>query len=102
MMTSIFTSDFKSRPFWWEAYEPQPLPEMDLPRETEVVIVGAGYAGLSAALELRRNGVDCVVVDAAEPGFGGSTRNGGMVSGGVNVGKRYIAKALPAEEAELS
>jgi len=101
MMTSIFTSDFKSRPFWWEAYEPQPLPEMDLPRETEVVIVGAGYAGLSAALELRRNGVDCVVVDAAEPGFGGSTRNGGMVSGGVNVGKRYIAKALPAEEAEL-
>lgn len=100
MVNSIFASDFKSRPFWWEAYEPTPLPERDLPRETEVVIIGAGYAGLSAALELRRNGIDCVVVDAAEPGFGGSTRNGGMVSGGVNVGKGYIAKALPAEEAE--
>lgn len=100
MKTSIFASDFKARPFWWEAYEPKPLPVIDLPRETEVVIIGAGYAGLSAALELCRNGVDCFVLDAAEPGFGGSTRNGGMVSGGVNVGKGYIAKALPAEEAE--
>ena len=44
-------------------------------------------------------GLDCIVLDANEPGFGGSTRNGGMVSGGVNVGKRYMAKAMSAEEA---
>ena len=41
----------------------------------------------------------CIVLDANEPGFGGSTRNGGMVSGGVNVGKRYMAKAMTDEEA---
>lgn len=39
------------------------------------------------------------MLDANEPGFGGSTRNGGMVSGGVNVGKRYMAPAMTAEEA---
>jgi glycine/D-amino acid oxidase-like deaminating enzyme len=99
MTDRIFAPDFKPRPYWWEAYAPQPLPERELPRDTRVAIVGAGYAGLSAALELNAAGLDCLVLDANEPGFGGSTRNGGMVSGGVNVGKRYLAKPMSAEEA---
>ena len=99
MTASIFSSDFKPRPFWWEAYEPRPLPEIALPGSARVVIMGAGYAGLNAALELHREGIDCIVLDANEPGYGGSSRNGGMVSGGVNVGKRYMAKALSDEEA---
>ena len=99
MNNAIFTKDFKPRPFWWEAHEPKPLPEITLPKQARVVIVGAGYAGLNAALELNREGLDCIVLDANEPGFGGSSRNGGMVSGGVNVGKRYMAKAMPDEEA---
>jgi glycine/D-amino acid oxidase-like deaminating enzyme len=99
MSAVIFTKDFKPRPFWWEAHEPKPLPEVSLPKSVRVVIVGAGYAGLNAALELNREGIEAIVLDANEPGFGGSTRNGGMVSGGVNVGKRYLAKAMPDEEA---
>jgi glycine/D-amino acid oxidase-like deaminating enzyme len=99
MSSELFHRDFKPRPFWWEAHEPRPLPEIDLPKTTSVAIIGAGYAGLSAALELHREGLDCIVLDANEPGFGGSTRNGGMVSGGVNVGKRYLAKAMSPEEA---
>ena len=99
MTASIFSSEFKPRPFWWEAYEPRPLPEIALPGSARVVIIGAGYAGLNAALELHREGIDCIVLDANEPGYGGSSRNGGMVSGGVNVGKRYMAKALSDEEA---
>jgi glycine/D-amino acid oxidase-like deaminating enzyme len=99
MPSSIFHRDFKSRPYWWEAHEPKALQEIALPFETRAAIVGAGYAGLSAALELNREGLDCIVLDAHEPGFGGSTRNGGMVSGGVNVGKRYLTNALTADEA---
>ena len=99
MSASIFARDFKPRPFWWEAHEPRPLPEIDLPATARVVIIGAGYAGLNAALELHREGIGCIVLDANEPGFGGSTRNGGMVSGGVNVGKRYMAKAMSDAEA---
>jgi glycine/D-amino acid oxidase-like deaminating enzyme len=99
MSGTIFHKDFKARPFWWEAHEPKPLPDIRLPSEARVAIVGAGYAGLSAALELHAQGLDCVVLDANEPGFGGSSRNGGMVSGGVNVGKRYMAKPMSPEEA---
>ncbi|CAN5555339.1 FAD-dependent oxidoreductase [soil metagenome] len=99
MPSPIFHTDFKARPYWWEAYAPQALPERAVPAETRVAIIGAGYAGLSAALELHAQGLDCVVLDSNEPGFGGSTRNGGMVSGGVNVGKRYLSKAMPADEA---
>jgi glycine/D-amino acid oxidase-like deaminating enzyme len=99
MNTNIFHIDFKARPYWWEQYTPQTLPEIALPKDVRVAVVGAGYAGLSAALELARQGVECIVLDSAEPGFGASTRNGGMVSGGVNVGKRYMSRAMAPEEA---
>ena len=75
MPSAIFHPDFKPHPFWWEDHEPQPLPEIALPKEARVAIVGAGYAGLSAALELNAQGLDCIVLDAHEPGFGqGLTR----------------------------
>lgn len=98
MANDIFNKEFKPRPYWWEAHEPKPLPEVALPKTTRVAIVGAGYAGLNAALELTRQGIDCVVLDANEPGFGGSSRNGGMVSGGINVGKRYMNPALTPQQ----
>jgi glycine/D-amino acid oxidase-like deaminating enzyme len=97
---SIFSKEFKAKPYWWDAYQPVALPEQPLPKDVPVAIVGAGYAGMNAALELSRHGIESLVLDAAEPGFGGSTRNGGLVSGGVNVGKRIINKALTPEEAK--
>lgn len=45
----------------------------------EVVIIGAGYTGLSAALHLVRDyGVDVCVLESAQPGWGASGRNGGF------------------------
>jgi glycine/D-amino acid oxidase-like deaminating enzyme len=66
-----------------------------VPREARVAIVGGGYAGLSAALELSKHGIDAVVFERGALGEGASTRNGGAVSGGVNVGKSFSGK--PAE-----
>ncbi len=97
---SIFAKDFKPKPYWWEAFQPAALPEVPLPKTVPVVIVGAGYTGLNAALELSKHDIESLVLDAAEPGFGASTRNGGMVSGGVNVGKRMLNKALTPEQAK--
>ncbi|NYI78540.1 flavin monoamine oxidase family protein [Nocardioides panzhihuensis] len=37
-----------------------------LPRRCQVVVVGAGYAGLATAIELREAGVDVVVLEAAD------------------------------------
>ena len=48
--------------------------------DCDVAIVGAGYTGLSCALHLAEAGVDCVVIDQAQPGWGCSGRNGGQVN----------------------
>ena len=48
----------------------------------DVCIVGAGYTGLSAALECRARGLSVIVVEAHRPGWGASGRNGGQVLAG--------------------
>lgn len=78
---SILAEGFTTDPYWWDAAPPEAARE-PLPEATDVLVVGSGYCGLSAAAELARNGVDVTVVDAAELGAGASTRSGGMVSSG--------------------
>src|ERR1700761_9011767 len=94
MADDVFHRDFKAAPYWWEAYQPTAQDPLDIPPRVRVAIVGGGYGGLSTALELNKNGIDCVVLEAAEPGFGASTRSGGGVSGGVNIGKSFSGKTL--------
>lgn len=100
MRKDIFHPDFKAQPWWWEAWAPNTTLSQDPPRKTQVVIVGAGYGGLSTALELRRNGIDCTVLERGVFGIGASTRNGGMISGGTNLGKGLGGKSPIAEEFE--
>ena len=92
--TDILHPDFKPVPYWWEAYKPAAGDLVDLPREARVVIVGGGYAGLSCAMELADSGIEACVLEAAELGAGASTRSGGGVSGGVNIGKSFTGKVL--------
>jgi glycine/D-amino acid oxidase-like deaminating enzyme len=94
MHPDIFDKDFTPVPYWWEAYRPTAGELVEVPRMARVAIVGGGYAGLSAALELAKHGLDAVVLEASELGFGASTRNGGAVSGGVNVGKSFTGKTI--------
>ncbi|WP_081636159.1 FAD-binding oxidoreductase [Pandoraea sp. SD6-2] len=49
----------------------------------DVAIIGAGYAGLSAAYHLAKHGVSVVVLESREPGWGGSGRNGGQIIPGL-------------------
>jgi glycine/D-amino acid oxidase-like deaminating enzyme len=65
----------------WAAVTPQgpELPQLDGSAEADVVIIGAGFTGLSAALHLREAGIDVAVIEAAEPGWGASGRNNGQV-----------------------
>lgn len=88
----IFHPDFQPSPYWWEAYRPETGALVEVPAASRVAIVGGGYAGLSAALELAKNGIDAVVLERGELGVGASTRNGGAVSGGVNVGKSFTGR----------
>ncbi len=83
---SIFHHDYNQEPFWWEAARPGERHAASLPASTDVLIVGSGYAGLSAALELWRGGGEDTVVVALAFGEGASCRYGGCVSAGINLG----------------
>lgn len=92
---------FTTAPYWWDAAPPE-TNHAPLPERTDVLIIGSGYCGLSAAAELSRNGVDVTVVDAAEIGAGASCRSGGMVSSGQKlVISGAIKGVAPARMARL-
>ncbi|PJI41272.1 MAG: FAD-dependent oxidoreductase [Rhizobium sp.] len=63
---------------WYATARPAPRTEpLAGAAKADVCIVGAGYAGLTTALELAKAGVSVVVLERQEAGFGGSGRNAG-------------------------
>ncbi len=80
----------KKTAFWVEEH---PRPEnitSDLPDEVDVLIVGSGLTGLTAALRLARGGKSVAVVDAGDIASGASSVNGGMVSPDIKAGIKLI------------
>jgi glycine/D-amino acid oxidase-like deaminating enzyme len=75
-------SDPKQMPLWWESAPRERDSGGTLPRSEDIVIIGAGYTGLSCALALARAGRSVTVLDSDAPGFGASSRSGGMVGHG--------------------
>jgi len=63
----------------------------------EVVIIGGGFTGLSAALHLAECGVKAVILEAETPGWGASGRNGGQVNPGLSVDPDQILKDFGEE-----
>ena len=58
-------------------------PPLDGDRRVCVAIIGGGFTGLSTALHLAEKGVDTALLEAHEPGWGASGRNGGQVNPGL-------------------
>lgn len=67
------------------AQRPPPSPPLEGSIDTDVCIIGGGYTGLSAALELASAGIDAVLLEAHEVGAGASGRNGGVLGVGYNI-----------------
>jgi glycine/D-amino acid oxidase-like deaminating enzyme len=65
---------------WAAVTPPGPdQPELVGTVQADVIVIGAGFTGLSTALHLREAGVDVAIVEAMEPGWGASGRNNGQV-----------------------
>jgi glycine/D-amino acid oxidase-like deaminating enzyme len=71
----------KRDPYWWVEAPLTRTASLPVDPRCEVVIMGAGYTGLSAAITLARAGRSVQVFDRQKPGEGASTRNGGITSG---------------------
>lgn len=62
--------------------------------QADVLVVGAGYTGLSSALHLAEQGASVVLLEARSTGFGASGRNAGLVNAGVWQNPEHVSKEL--------
>lgn len=86
-----------SHGLWKASAPPGPAaPPLSGATTADVIVVGAGYTGCSAALHLALGGAKAVVLEAGEIGFGGSGRNVGLV----NAGLWIMPDAVPATMGE--
>src|SRR5215210_9210847 len=94
---------FPLQPALWAATAPPapPTPPLEGAAEADVCVVGGGYAGLSTALHLAERGVRTVVLEAHEPGWGGSGRNGGQVIPGLKYDPDELVEKFPERGEEL-
>jgi glycine/D-amino acid oxidase-like deaminating enzyme len=67
---------------------------------TEAAIIGGGFCGLSAALHLAESGIEPVLLEAEEPGFGASGRNGGQVIAGLKLDPSEMVAKFGRERGE--
>ncbi|MCC7247162.1 MAG: FAD-binding oxidoreductase, partial [Lysobacter sp.] len=88
-------------PSWYaSSVEPLPLqPALEGETHTDICILGAGYTGLSAALELAEAGYRVVVLEAERVGWGASGRNGGQILFGYGCGESKIENLLGRDDA---
>ena len=75
-------------------------PRLKGEQRADVCIVGAGYTGLSAALELALAGYRPVVLEAETVGFGASGRNGGQICTGFSPGQAKVVAQVGEADAK--
>lgn len=95
MMTLPYQSPISPGRSWYEdTAGPRPeYPALDGDRTCDVVIVGGGFTGLSAAAHLAKAGTNVVLIEAYRLGDGASGRNGGQLG----TGQRAWAEEMEAE-----
>jgi glycine/D-amino acid oxidase-like deaminating enzyme len=75
-------------------------PSLSESKQVETAIIGSGYMGLSTALHMAERGADVCVLEASQPGWGASGRNGGQVIPGLKHDPEELVRMFGAAKAE--
>jgi len=75
-------------------------PKLDGQHTADICIIGAGFTGISAALELSEKGYAVIVLEGDRIGFGASGRNGGQIVNGYSRDLETIARRYGQEKAD--
>ncbi len=74
-------------------------PSLEGEETADICIIGAGFTGLSAALEMAEQGFSVIVLEGERIGFGASGRNGGQIVNGYSRDLETIAGRYGREKA---
>ncbi len=100
---SADSDSIREFPFWLDEQEGPDSSETDdqaLSSRTDVLVVGSGYTGMTAALRLSQNGAKVLVLDKEPIGSGASSRNGGLVLTGLSVPPASLLKTYGTADAQ--
>ena len=100
---SMYTQDAKLAQNSYYAATATPLPEQPKLKghvTADVCVVGAGLAGLSAALELANKGYKVILLEGRRVAWGASGRNGGQAIAGYACGEEPFEKQLGMADAK--
>jgi glycine/D-amino acid oxidase-like deaminating enzyme len=91
----------KQTPYWTDnTPRPEDLSSKGTPTDVDVAIVGSGYTGFSAAIEIAKAGLSVAVFEKETIGWGASSRNGGLMVVGLSVTVDQLEKRYGKESAK--
>ncbi len=89
-----------TRSYYLATAHPAPaLPALRGEAQADLVVVGGGCTGLSAALHAAERGLSVILLEGGRIGWGASGRNGGQIIPGLRQGAPALIKRLGRERA---
>ena len=76
------SNDYPGSYYFATAVGLEDRPQLRGEERADVCVIGGGFTGLSAALNLAERGFDVVLLEGVKIGFGASGRNGGLIGSG--------------------
>ena len=95
----MWAAGWKETSYWMDNISDVSHIMSQIKPKVDVLVIGSGYTGLNAALQMSRGGRDVMVIDKGYPGYGCSTRNGGQISTHVKPSREKLSEKFGKSKA---